>query len=732
MMGETSTLTQLRFQIDHLGCTSCAGRMEEAIGRLPGVLRVRIDFATADLQVDMERAHDAAVLTEKIQAVISSIEEGACLVEAGSRPGVAEPRLRVPERKAAWRLLIGAAIFVVPWLFDLPGPAPVILWLGAYLILGTDVVLKAARRIWHKQWFDEHFLMSLATLGALAIGEYPEAVAVMLFYQTGDFLQNLAVDHSRRSVRALLAIRPDRALRLTEQGTEQVTPGDMAVGDKMLIRPGDRVALDSRVLDGRSDLDTAALTGESSPVPVAPGDEIRAGCINGSGLLTAVVLRPEADSSVSRILQLVEEAAAKKAPAERFITRFARTYTPVMIGLALVIALLPPLLLRQPFSDWIYRALILLVISCPCALVLSIPLGYFAGIGRASASGILVKGGQYLDRLAAIKTMAWDKTGTLTSGSYAVRRVLASIPGDEMAILEWAALAEHGSSHPLARSIVRAWQEKGGAPPDVNRLKAADHLPGLGLAADIDGHRILLGNLQLLQANDISADALTAVLLSENPELPPDQLGTVLYLAIDGKCAGLIELTDELRPEAERAIRQLRYLGINEHILLSGDQPGRVASIAAQAGLDDFRGGLLPEQKVAALEALIESGKTLQPIAYVGDGINDTPILARADLSVALGGGSDAALENADIVIIGDDLSKLPTAVRLARKTGRIVRQNIAIALGFKILIVLLAVFGFSGIWQAVFADVGVALIAVLNALRILRRDRAAVPTGFS
>ncbi|MDW7659378.1 MAG: heavy metal translocating P-type ATPase, partial [Bacillota bacterium] len=435
---------------------------------------------------------------------------------------------------------------------------------------------------------------------------------------------------------------------------------------------------------------------------------------------------------ISRILQLVEEASAKKAPAERFITRFARAYTPVMVGLALVIAFLPPLILQQPLTDWIYRALILLVISCPCALVLSIPLGYFAGIGRASASGILVKGGQYLDRLAAIKTMAWDKTGTLTSGSYAVKRILTREPGDERAILEWAALAEHGSSHPLARSIVKAWQEKGGAPPDANRIRSADHLPGLGLSANIDGHRILLGNLRLLQENKISTDSLTAALQIENPELPVERLGTILYLAIDGMCAGVLELTDELRPEAVEAIRQLRKLGISEHILLSGDQPDRVASIAAQAGFDDYRGGLLPEQKVAALEELIASGKSQQPIAYVGDGINDTPILARADLSVALGGGSDAALENADIVIIGDDLSKLPPAVRLARKTGRIVRQNIAIALGFKILIVVLAVFGFSGIWQAVFADVGVALIAVLNALRILRRDRAAVPAVIS
>lgn len=731
-MREKNALTQLRFQIDHLGCTSCAGRMEEAIGRLPGVRHVRLDFATADLQVEMEHAHDAAVLTEKIQAVISGIEKDACLVETGKRPDAAEPQVHTFKRKAILRLLSGTVIFVLPWIFTLQAPVPVVLWLGAYLILGSDVVLRAARQIWRRQWFDEHFLMSLATLGALAIGEYPEAVAVMLFYQTGDFLQSLAVDHSRRSVRALLAIRPDRALRLTDRGTEQVSPGEMAVGDKMLIRPGDRVALDSQVLDGRSELDTAALTGESSPVPVGPGDEIRAGYVNGSGLLTAVVMRPEAESSVSRILQLVEEAAARKAPAERFITRFARVYTPVMVGLALTIAFLPPLILQQPFADWIYRALILLVISCPCALVLSIPLGYFAGIGKASASGILVKGGQYLDRLAAIKTMAWDKTGTLTSGSYAVNRVMASTPGDEPAILEWAALAEHGSSHPLARSIVLAWQEAGGAPPDAGRIKSADHLPGLGLSANIDGHRILLGNLRLLQDNNISADILTARLQTENPDWTTAPSGTLLYLAIDGKCAGLIELTDEMRPEADTTIRQLRQLGISEHILLSGDQSDRVAAIAARAGLDDYKGGLLPEQKVAALEALIASGKSRQPIAYIGDGINDTPILARADLSVALGGGSDAALENADIVIIGDDLSKLPPAVRLARKTGRIVRQNIAIALGFKFLIVLLALIGFSGIWQAVFADVGVALIAVLNALRILRKDRLAATVGLS
>lgn len=624
-------------------------------------------------------------------------------------------------KTTVWRLISGAVLFVLPWIFSLPSVAALLIWLAAWLITGGDVVLAALQRIRQGQWFDEHFLMTLATIGAFATGEYPEAVAVMLFYQTGELLQDLAVDRSRRSVRALLAIKPDRALRLNGQVTQEVAPGDMKIGEKMLIRPGDRVALDSRVLQGRSDLNTAALTGESGLLPAGPGDELRAGYINGGGLMVATVLRTEAESSVSRILRLVEEAAARKAPAERFMTRFARIYTPVMVGLALLVALLPPLILQQSLSEWVYRAMILLVISCPCALVLSIPLSYFAGIGGASSRGILVKGGQYLDRLALVKSMAWDKTGTMTSGSYIVRRILARDSNGERDVLQWAALAEHGSDHPLARSILEAWRQAGGDPPDASRIRSVVNLPGLGLSADVDGHRLLLGNKQLLAENGILSSPAALSIQADSPA-QPILSGNVVHLAIDGVYTGLIELADELRPEAAQTIRRLRTMGIQTHVLLSGDQPEHVADIAARAGFDQYKGGLLPGQKVAELETLTASGQLYRPVAFVGDGINDTPVLASADLSVALGSGSDAALESADIVISGDDLTKLPEAVQLAKKTGRIVRQNIVIALGLKVLVVLLAVLGFGGIWQAVFADVGVALIAVLNALRILKR----------
>ncbi len=712
MHNKDTSLTRLNYQIAQLGCASCASKIEDSLSRLDGVRQVRLDFATAELKIDLADGQTAGGMKERVQAIVSSIEKDAQLLDLDQPALPAGLGRAIWHNKTIWRLLTGLFLLVLPWAggFSL-WPARV-LWLLAYLLLGYDVLWAAGRRIWQRQWFDENFLMALATLGALAIGDFPEAVAVMLFYQTGEFFQDLAVDHSRRSVKALLAIRPDSALRILEAGVEEVTPGQVLVGESILIRPGDRVALDSIVTEGRSELDTSALTGESQPLAVQPGTEIRAGSINGSGLLTARVIRPEAESSVSRILQLVEEAAAGKAPTEKFISRFAAYYTPVMVLLALALAFIPPLILSQPLADWVYKALILLVISCPCALVISIPLGYFAGIGRASANGILVKGGQYLDKLAAIKTIAWDKTGTLTDGSYLVHRIYPARAGEEDQVLELAALAEHGSSHPLARSILQAWQERTGRPLSVERISSSQHLPGLGLEAKIDGRQIFLGNRQLMEKSQI--------LLPDELGLELEKKSTVLYLAVAGRYAGLLEMSDRLRPNAKKTLTALKKLGVTEHVLLSGDQPERVAALAAAAGMDDQQGGLLPEEKVQALKDLIELGRARLPVAYVGDGINDTPILASADLAVALGGGSDAALETADIILVGDDLAKLPPAIGLARKTGRIVRQNITIALGFKFVIFLLALAGYSGIWQAVFADVGVTLLAVLNSLRIL------------
>ena len=716
MHNKDMSLIKLNYQIAQLGCASCASKIEDSVSRLDGVRQVRLDFATAELKIELDDDQATGGMKEKIQTIVSSIEKDARLVDLDQPALPAGLSRAIWREKTIWRLLTGLFLLVLPWAGAFPVWPARVIWLLAYILLGYDVLWAAGRRIWQRQWFDENFLMGLATLGALAIGDFPEAVAVMLFYQTGEFFQDLAVDHSRRSVKALLAIRPDSVLRILEAGVEEVKPDQVQVGESILIRPGDRVALDSIVTEGQSELDTSALTGESQLFAVGPGTEIRAGSINSTGLLTARVIRPEAESSVSRILQLVEEAAAGKAPTEKFITRFAAYYTPVMVVLALLLAFLPPLILQQPLADWVYKALILLVISCPCALVISIPLGYFAGIGRASANGVLVKGGQYLDKLAEIKTMAWDKTGTLTDGSYLVHEVHAQEAGSELEVLELAALAEHGSSHPLARSILQAWQERGGQPLRLDRISSSEHLPGLGLAAVIDGQQVFLGNRQLLQKQQVE--------LPDNVGLDLEKKSTVLYLAVAGRYKGLLEMSDRLRPHVKKTLTALQELGVSEHVLLSGDQPERVAAIAAEAGMDDQRGGLLPEEKVQALQELIDSGRARTPVAYVGDGINDTPILASSDLAIALGGGSDAALETADIIIVGDDLAKLPPAIRLARKTGRIVRQNITIALGFKLIIFLLALAGYSGIWQAVFADVGVTLLAVLNSLRILRRNQ--------
>ncbi len=738
MANDSDKMTQLRFRIDNLDCSTCAARMEDAISQLPGVGAVQLDFATAKLRVAVHESSQTDRLTDHIQKLISSIEQDATLLteetehsgQTGPSATPVDPLVEKPLSgwrshlirhlvlpwKSILRLAIGAVMFIFPWVIDLPDIASKWLWILAWLVLGADVLWTAVRKIARRQWFDEHFLMSLATIGALVLGEYPEAVAVMLFYQTGELLQHMAVDHSRRSIRALLAIRPDTALRLTQNGTEQIHPKDAAVGDHMMIRPGDRVPLDSQIMEGFSTMDTAALTGESQPLAVEAGSEIKAGYVNGDGMLITVVLRTEAESAVSRILRLVEDAVARKAPAERFITRFARIYTPLMIGLAFLLAFLPPLLLDQPVQDWLYRALILIVISCPCALVLSVPLSYFAAIGHASSLGVLIKGGQYLDKLATVKSMAWDKTGTLTDGTFQVRQINAQKPWTQDEVLHLAALTEMGSSHPLARSLIAAWKAISDEPLDMARVNLVQNLPGGGLAATVGSAEILLGNAGLLKDKGV-ADGRTEHEI--NAAEPAD--ASVVYLAVDGKLAGRIELVASIRPEAPHTIHELRALGIDRHLLLSGDHPAVVASVARSTGIDYAEGHLLPEDKVAAVDRMLAASAGSASLAYVGDGINDAPVLARADVSVAMGSGSDAALESADIVIQGDDLARLPQTVRLARKTSRIVRQNISLTLGLKLLVVALAIIGLGGIWQAIFADVGVSLLAVFNALRLIR-----------
>ncbi len=695
--------------VANLGCVSCAAKMEAKIRNLPGIVRADLDFAAGQLRLELAPGILQKEILPAVDQIIHFVEKDAHLVlKQPTRSNWLEslPWLRLLRFGTGLLPFIGALMLPGGHFFRLP------LFLAAYLILGSDVLLAAFTRIGHKQLFDENFLMSLATLGALLIGEYPEAVAVMLFYQIGEICQHLAVDHSRRSIKALLDIRPEQANLITKQGLTLVHPDQVKPGDRLQIRPGERVPLDSRIILGQSALDTAALTGESLPRPVDPGDEILAGCINGSGLLTVEVLHSYGDSAVSKILAMVEAASARKASVEQFITRFAAIYTPLMVGLALLLALLPPLFLHQPIMDWIYRALILLVISCPCALVLSVPLGYFGGLGAASSRGILVKGGNFLEKLATAGTVAFDKTGTLTSGQFVVDHIQAAgMEANE--ILRLSALAESFSSHPIAQSILMAWQSTGAELPDQKRVRQYQDLAGRGVSAELEDCRLLLGNSRLMKENQ--------VLLPEFDEKAGAD-ATILYLAIDGVYAGEIWLSDQLKVGAIGALSKLRKIGVGQLAIISGDRQHIVRQVAGKLGIEQIFAELLPEQKVAALETLIVRQNRKNSVIYVGDGINDAPVLARSDVGIALGAGSDAAIESADVVILSDDLDKISEVICLARKTSRIIRQNVFLALGLKAAVLILAVAGFAGIWQAVFADVGVAILAVFNSLRVLSR----------
>src|SRR5690606_22388721 len=528
----------------------------------------------------------------------------------------------------------------------------------------------------------------------------------MLFYSVGETLQERAVDRSRRSIKALLDIRPDHATVKRSGTLERVAPAEVAVGETIVVRPGERIPLDGEVLEGNSLIDTSALTGEPVPRAVEPGASVLAGTVNLKGLLAIRVTRPFSQSSVAKILELVEQAGARKAPTERFITRFSRYYTPAVVGVALAVALFPPLIAGGGFSQWIYRALVLLVISCPCALVLSIPLGYFGGIGGAARHGILVKGANFLDALAHVDTVVMDKTGTLTQGVFRVQEVAAYNGFSQSQVLEYAAHAESFSNHPIAASILEAYQGE----IDLARVEAYQEIAGHGVKARIDGKVVVAGNDRMLHREEVPHDECEAP-------------GTVVNIAVDGRLAGRIIIADEIRPDAAAAVRALKSLGVAETVMLTGDDEKTARQVAAAVGIDHVRAGLLPEEKVAALETIAQSRKAKRgKVAFVGDGINDAPVLTRADIGIAMGGlGSDAAVEAADVVLMDDMPSKVAQAVTIARRTRRIVVQNIAFALGVKAAVILLGMMGMAHMWEAVFADVGVSLIAVLNSARALR-----------
>ena len=602
------------------------------------------------------------------------------------------------------RILAGAALLLAAVLIPARGILRLLLFLVPYLLAGGDVLWRALRNILRGQVFDENFLMAVATIGAFCIGEYPEAVLVMVFYQIGEWFQGYAVGRSRSSIAALMDIRPDHANLETPDGLRQADPEEIAVGDVIVVKSGERIPLDGTVLEGRSTVDTAALTGESLPRETGPGDAVISGCINIGGLLRVRVSKPYGESTVAKILDLVENSSSKKARAENFITRFARIYPPLVVMAAVLLAVLPPLLFQEAWGIWIQRALIFLVISCPCALVISIPLGFFGGIGGASRRGILVKGSNYLEALSRAEIVVFDKTGTLTKGTFTVTAVHPDIlPEDRL--LELAALAESYSDHPISRSLREAYHKE----IDASRVTGTEDIPGHGVSARVDGRLVQAGSGKLMERMGI-------------PYRNCHRTGTIVHVAVDGEYAGHIVIADEIKPDAADAVAALKSQGVRKTVMLTGDQPAVGESVAEALGIDEVHAGLLPADKVDHVEQLLGEKHGRGTLAFVGDGINDAPVLSRADIGIAMGAlGSDAAIEAADVVLMDDKPSKIADAIRISRKTRRIVQQNIVFALGVKLLVLVLGACGVASMWAAVFADVGVSVLAILNAMRALR-----------
>lgn len=611
-------------------------------------------------------------------------------------------------KKRLYRIMAGMGLFIIAVVFSTiwgeqyPNLC-LIAYLAAFLVSGSDVVKKAAMNIAGGQIFDENFLMTIATVGAMLVGEYPEGVAVMLFYQVGEWFQSYAVNKSRKSIRELMDIRPDYANVKRDGESVTVSPEEVAVDELIVIKPGERVPLDGIIVKGATTLDTMALTGESLPREAMVGDAVISGCVNQSGVIEVQVTKAFGESTVSKILELVENASSRKSESENFISKFARYYTPIVVGLAVLLAVIPPLAAGADWYVWIYRALSFLVVSCPCALVISIPLSFFGGLGGASKAGILIKGSNYLEALSQTEMVVMDKTGTLTKGNFAVSRIVAEGMTEEQ-LLELTAYAESGSNHPISVSLQAAYSKE----MDMSRITAQEENAGYGVSAVIDGKKVLAGNLRHMEQNGIAcAEA------QEN--------GTVVYTACDGVYAGYIVITDEIKPDAEQAVDKLRRLGIEQIVMLTGDRWETAEWVAEKIGISHVYAQLLPADKVERMEELLQKRSERGKLVFVGDGMNDAPVLARSDIGIAMGGlGSDAAIEAADVVIMTDEPSKIARGIEISRRTLRIVKQNIVFAIGVKVLILALAACGMASMWAAVFGDVGVAVIAILNAMRAL------------
>ena len=685
------------YELRGIDCGNCAAKIERAVNQLEQVESATVNLIAQKLILET-KSEDG--IDKEIIDLVDAIEPGIEVISEKKEEALPEKRDWAKELLLAVMILFAFGFFLPEEYFWIR----LVYYLTLYIIIGHKVLIKMVQNIQRGNIFDENFLMSIATLGAFLLGEFPEAVAVMLFYQIGEYFQDKATSQSRQSIAQLMDIRSVKAWRLEGGEAVQVDPETVRVADHILVKPGEKVPLDGLVREGRSILDTSALTGESLPREIGVGEDITSGVINLTSPLVIEVRKTFSQSTVNKILELVENASNKKAETERMITRFSRVYTPVVVGIAFLLASLPPLLGLGEWSTWLYRALTFLVISCPCALAVSVPMSFFGGLGGASKLGVLVKGGNYLEALAKLDTVVFDKTGTITKGIFAVDTVV-NAEGVEDDILYLAAHLESYSNHPIANSIRTAY----GQEVDENRVSQITELPGQGMSGRIDGRQLYLGNARLMEVQGIAYPAI-------------DSTGTVLYLAEDSHFLGYFLITDQVKETSIEALKDLQAVGIKKTVLLSGDRQAVVDEFAQQFAFNDAFGDCLPQDKVSTFEEILTQSQ--QAVAFVGDGVNDAPVLARADVGIAMGGlGSDAAIESADVVLMDDDLGKLPQVIRLAKKTVRIARQNMTLAIVVKLIFLVLSGLGISNMWEAIFADVGVTLLAVWNALRVLRID---------
>ena len=692
---------ELQLTLEGLNCANCARKIEEKVGKMEGVKESNLNFTTTTLNVKLERKVKEEHAINEIKKIVEALEPHVKVEKKVSgKTNVQRAKFEVKPT-----LIIGTILYLIAVIGDFQGTLGLILFGASYLLIGGEVVLTAIKNIAKGQVFDENFLMTVATIGAFTINQYPEAVAVMLFYEIGETIQGYAVNKSRSSISSLMDIRADYANIIIDGKEKKVSPETVKVEDVILVKPGEKVPLDGVVIEGESFIDTSALTGESVPRKIVPNDEILSGGINTSGLLKVKVTKKFGESTVSRILEMVENAASKKADTEKFITKFAKVYTPIVVVLAILIAVIPSIFIKDAlFSTWLYRSLVFLVVSCPCALVVSVPLGFFAGIGGASKKGVLVKGSNYLELLKDLETVVFDKTGTLTEGVFSVTEINTN-GIDKEKLIEVAAMAESFSNHPIAISIIKEY----GKEIDKEVIKEYKEISGRGIKAVINNEEVLVGNSKLMNEFNILYNEV-------------DSIGTVVYCAINGEFKGSIVISDKIKENAVEALINLKKAGVKKTVMLTGDNKKTAYKVGEKINIDEVHSELLPLDKVKEVEEIMKRSNKNGKLAFVGDGVNDAPVLARADIGIAMGGiGSDAAIEAADIVLMKDDINALVDAINVSKKTNKILWQNIVFALGIKILVMVLGTFGIANMWTAVFADVGVTIIAIINSTRCFR-----------